>query len=100
MENTTFKNEKVVKTLNNDFYFITFNAEQKAPVNFQNHTFKYKHTGKNTGIHELAESLGTYQSKISYPTTVIMNKNKEIIFQYPYLLKPNEFLNMLNAIIK
>ncbi|TGV00480.1 thioredoxin family protein [Flavivirga rizhaonensis] len=98
MENTTFKNEKIIEKLNERFYFISFNAEQKTSVTFKNHTFKYKSTGKKTGIHELAEALGTVESKISYPTTVVLNNKKEIVFQYPYLLKPKEFLKVLNKI--
>ncbi|WP_303316406.1 thioredoxin family protein [Flavivirga abyssicola] len=98
MKNTTFKNEKIIEKLNERFYFISFNAEQKTSVTFQNHTFKYKSTGKKTGIHELAEALGTFESKISYPTTVVLNNKKEIVFQYPYLLKPKEFLKVLNKI--
>ncbi|OEK09858.1 hypothetical protein A8C32_10130 [Flavivirga aquatica] len=100
MKNTTFKQDKIIETLNNEFYFVSFNGEQKEPVTFQNHTFKYKSTGKKTGVHELTEALGTYNSKVSYPTTVILNTNKEIIFQHPYLLKPKEFLKVLNAVKK
>lgn len=98
MENTTLKNKKVINKLNKDFYFISFNGEKKDSIVFQNHTFKFKSTGKNTGIHELAEALGTYKSKVSFPTTIILNSNKEIIFQYPYALKTNEFLKVLNSV--
>jgi len=98
MENTTFKNEKIISRLNDDFHFISFNGESKDAVTFQNQIFKYKSTGKNTGVHELAEALGTYKGKLLYPTTVILNTNKEIIFQYPYLLRPKAFLKVLREI--
>lgn len=98
MENVTFKNEAIIEKLNEAFYFVTFNGEQEAAVTFQNHTFKYKSTGKKTGVHELAEALGTYESKIAYPTTVILNTEKEIVFQYPYVLRPKAFLKILNSI--
>ncbi len=98
MEHTTFTDKKVISKLNKDYHFISFDAEQAAPITFQNHTFKYKSTGKKTGIHELAEALGTYKFKITYPTTVVLNSKKEIIFQYPSVLKPKGFLRMLEAI--
>jgi len=98
MENTTFRNEKVITELNNNFYFISFDGEQKEAVTFQKHIFKFKSTGKKTGVHELAEALGTFKGKISYPTVVILNTKKEIIFQHPYLLKPQELLKILHKV--
>ncbi len=98
MENTTFKNKKVIDALNQDFFFVSFNGESKDPIKFQHRTFSYKRTGKNTGVHELAEALGNYKGKLSYPTTVILNTKKEIIFQYPYFLRPKAFLKILDRI--
>ena len=56
MENTTFKNQKVVNSINQNFYFIRFTAEEKQDINFTGKTFHSKPTGTNTGIHELAET--------------------------------------------
>ena len=93
MQQTTFKNKNIIKLLNEQFYFIDFNAEEKLSITFNAKTFKYKPTGSNTGIHELAEQLATVDSKISYPTLCFLNPNNEIIFQY------NEFINVKNLII-
>jgi thioredoxin-related protein len=83
MKNTTFKNDSIIKLLNNKFYFINLNAEEKQNITFNNYTFKYKPTGINTGTHELANQLGTINNEISYPTICVLNTNKEIIFQHP-----------------
>lgn len=96
MEHTTFKNKKVIEQLNKYFYFIPFNAETKTAVNYLNNTFTYKKTGKNTGVHELAQALGTYKGKLSYPTTVILNTKNEIIFQHPYVLNHKSLIKVLN----
>jgi len=98
MENITLENKEVIEKLNNNYYFIAFDAEQKEPITFQNNIFKYKATGRKTGVHELAEVLGTYEFKITYPTTIVLNKKMEIIFQYPSALRPKGFLRMLSAI--
>ncbi len=87
MKNITFKNDSIINTLNDHFYFIDLNAEEKRKIVFNNHTFKYKPTGTNTGLHELADQLATIDNKVAYPTLCFLNPDKEIIFQY------NQFIN-------
>lgn len=83
MKNTTLKNEIIINLLNNKFYFIDLNAEEKRNIIFNQHTFKYKPTGTNTGTHDLADQLGNFENKLSYPTLCILNAENEIIFQLP-----------------
>lgn len=96
MENTTFINQKVTEIINQNFYFIQFNAEEKGDINFTGKTFHYKPTGINTGIHELAETLT--EGKTTYPSLIILNLQNEIIFQYNGYLKSSEFLEILDKI--
>ncbi|WP_312765287.1 thioredoxin family protein [Epilithonimonas sp.] len=98
MENTTFKNQKVIEAINQNFYFINFNAEEKRNINFAGKIFHYKPTGTNTGIHELAETLT--QDKTTYPSLIILNPQNEIIFQYNGYLRSSELLDILNKIEK
>ena len=81
MKSTTFKDKQIIEQLNNNFYFIDFNAEEKRAVVFNKHTLKYKPTGQNTGIHQLAEQLATVDNKVSYPTLCFLNADFEITFQ-------------------
>ncbi len=87
MKNSTFKDEKIIALLNEDFWFAKLMAESKEDIVFNGYTFKYKPTGSNTGIHELAEQLGTVDGKVSYPTLCILNPDYEIIFQYNQFIK-------------
>jgi thioredoxin-related protein len=87
MQNTTFKNDSIIKLLSEKFYFIDLNAEEHRNISFQGQTLKYIPTGTNTGIHELAEQLATIDNKVAYPTLCILNADKEIVFQY------NQFIN-------
>jgi thioredoxin-related protein len=74
MENTTFKNKEIINLLNQNFYFISFNAENKNDILFNKNTFKFKPKGTNFGIHELAELL----SNQTYPTITILNSDYTI----------------------
>lgn len=90
MKNTTFKNDSIIKQIINHFYFIDLNAEEKKNIVFRSHVFKYKPTGTNTGINELAEQLGTVDNKVSYPTLCFLNPNNEIIFQYTQFINSTD----------
>ncbi len=81
MKNTTFKNDSIINKLNKNFYFVDLNAEEKRNISFNGQTFKYKSTGTNTGVHELAEPLASLDNEVAYPTVCFLNYTKEIIFQ-------------------
>ena len=98
MEKGTFKDNKLINTLNKDFYFTMLNAESEAPITFNNYVFKYIPTGKGTGIHQLAEQLAKVDGKVSYPTLCILNEQSEIIFQYSGFLSANDLLKVLKAV--
>jgi thioredoxin-related protein len=77
MENTTFKNKEIINELNQNFYFISFDAEDRKNINFNKNTFKFKPKGTNSGIHELAALL----SNQTYPTITILNSDYIILIQ-------------------
>ena len=98
MKNTTFKNESIIKELNNTFYFIDFNAEEKRKIIFNNAAFKFKSTGNTSGIHELAIQLGTINKQLNYPALCVLNSENEIIFQDNNYIKPKEFKLILEKL--
>ena len=81
MKNTTFKNDKLIHLINDKFYFIKLNAEEKEDIIFLGKTFVFQPSGNKTGINELAKELASINKKISYPTTTILNSNLEIDLQ-------------------
>ena len=91
MRNTTLDDERVINLLNSHFYFIDLNAESKKVMSYSGETFKYKPSGGNTGVHELAEQLGEIDGKLNYPTISIINYKNEIIFQYGGLMSNTFF---------
>ncbi|RZK12212.1 MAG: thioredoxin family protein [Flavobacterium sp.] len=92
MENSTFKNQEVIKQLNEKFYFISFDVEAKNDISFNNHLFKFKPKGNNSGIHELAESL----SNQTYPTVTILNSDYTILTQIESFVNAKQLLNYLS----
>lgn len=95
MKNTTLKNKTVTQLLNENFYFVLLNAEEKRNIVFEGNTFRYKPTGINTGIHELATHLGTIGNEIAYPTIVFLNTKNKILYQYNGYLSSNLMIKIL-----
>jgi thioredoxin-related protein len=98
MKNTTFKNEHIIKQLNDNFYFIDFNAEEKRTILFNKAIFKFKSTGNTSGIHELAIQLGTINKQLNYPALCVLNSENEIIFQDNNYINPKEFQLILEKL--
>ena len=98
MENSTFKNVEIGNKLNDSFYFIALDAEEKKDIRFNKHTFQYQPTGTNTGIHELATALATSNNQVSYPTLTILDSDYSIVFQQASYLKAQDLLEILEKI--
>lgn len=91
MENSTFKNKEVIHRLNENYYFISFDAEDKNDISFNNHVFKFKPKGANSGIHQLAEAL----SNQTYPTITILNPDYTVLTQIESFVNAKQLLNYL-----
>ena len=98
MEHATFKNSDVITQLNQYFYFISFNAEEKRDIVFKENTFRFKPKGNNSGIHELAALLGYKNGNVVYPTVTILNPDYSIIAQLQSYIGPKELLQILSKI--
>jgi len=90
MDATTFANPKIAAYVNQYFYAVKFNAEQKEPIKFRDREYKFIANGQR-GYHELAAEL--LQGKLSYPTIVYLDKDINLIqpipgFQTPQALEP------------
>jgi thioredoxin-related protein len=100
MENSTFKNPEVVRLLNENFYFVSLDAESKKTITYNRHTFEYKPKGQNTGVHELAEALGTIDGIVSYPSIAILDTNQTILYQQSSYINSRTILELLKEITK
>jgi thioredoxin-related protein len=98
MENTTFSAKKVEELLNQNFYFVSLDVEERHAISFQGHIFKYKPTDTTTGVHELAEQLGFINGQLAYPSTCFLNENYEIIYQKEGFIDATKFTEMLTKL--
>ena len=98
MKSKTFKNNDVVNLINEKFYFVDFNAEEKRKIVFNNTSFAFKPHGTKTGVHELAIELGTIDNQISYPVICILNEKNEIIFQHYSFLNAKDLMKILKKL--
>tara|TARA_B110000003_G_scaffold114988_1_gene117732 strand:+ start:13639 stop:14175 length:537 start_codon:yes stop_codon:yes gene_type:complete len=85
MDRTTYSNKVISSFINKNFYPVKLDGEQKEDLVFNDYTFKFKASGRN-GYNEFAAAL--LNGKLSYPTTVFMNKKLELLDRVPGYLTP------------
>ncbi|UUC46154.1 thioredoxin family protein [Flavobacterium cerinum] len=100
MEKTTFQNPEVISILNDNFYFISFDAENQNPVRFREHTFYFHPTGTNTGYHELAYQLAMVNGQLSFPTITLLNPETEILYQHVNFLNVKSLKVILSQVMR
>lgn len=71
MDKSTFSDPKVIKYLNENFYPVKFNAEQKTAITFSGNEFKFRKAGRR-GFHELAYAL--LDGRMGYPAFVTLDE--------------------------
>lgn len=99
MEQTTFKDKTLLELLGEQFYFVSFNGESKEEVAFLGRSFKYKASGVNTGAHQLAEQLGTMDGQLTYPATVVLGPDYQIVFRHNAFLSAKQLREILEAVV-
>ncbi|MEO6132625.1 MAG: DUF255 domain-containing protein [Saprospiraceae bacterium] len=72
MDQTTVQDTAVVTIMNNKFYAIKLNAEQKETIHFKNYDFNWV-AGGRSGNNELATIL--LEGQMSFPTTVLLDSD-------------------------
>jgi thioredoxin-related protein len=95
MENTTFRDKRVIQMLNNCFYSISLNAEQRQPITFKGKTYAFRPQGANTGMHELAAVLMKTSAQVAYPALVLLDEHYRIIYRYNGYMNGSQFLRLL-----
>jgi thioredoxin-related protein len=89
MDKSTFTDPDVTAYLAANFYPVKLNAEQKAEIAFNGHTFKFMESGSR-GVHELAYSL--LDGQLGYPAFVYLNEKFERIMISPGYKEPKDLL--------
>ena len=95
MDATSFSHPEVIQYMNEHFYAVKFNAEQREDVLYGGKKYQFLQKG-NRGYHEFASFL--LNDQLSYPTTVYMNEKGEKIFPVPGYLDAKNMEMVLNYV--
>ena len=88
MDAATFQQPQIAKYVNEHFYAIKFDAEQKEDIVFNGRTFKFIKNGRR-GYHELAAEIT--RGRLSFPTIVFLDENLNVIQPVPGYKDPDQF---------
>ncbi|WP_443217589.1 thioredoxin family protein [Sediminicola sp. 1XM1-17] len=91
MDKDTFQNPEVAAYMTKNFYMVKMDGEGKEPIDFKGKTYKFVAQGR-TGYHEFAAAL--MQGKLSYPTTIFLDEQLNMLSPVPGYQKPEPFLNI------
>lgn len=96
MDKKTFTDQKVKDYLNEHFYVVKFNAEQKDPVTFKGTTYEWKPGGRK-GVNGLAPVL--LNGRLGYPSFAYLDKDLNPIKVLPGYKTPEQLIGELEAIV-
>lgn len=91
MDKDTFQNAEVAKYMEDNFYMVKMDGEGKDPIDFKGKTYNFIASGRK-GYHELAAAL--MQGRLSYPTTIFLDEEMNMLSPVPGYQKPEPFLNI------
>lgn len=89
MDARTYQKEHISKIINENFYAVRFDAETKSDIIFNNKIYSYVSSFGKKGYHELAAEI--MNDRMSYPTTVFIDENMEVIQPIPGFQGPSTF---------
>lgn len=95
MDATTFGHPDIAKFMNENFYAVKFNAEDRTTINFKGKDYKYVASGYR-GYNELAAEI--LSGQMSYPTSVYLDEDLNLLFPVPGYLEPKTFEQVVNYV--
>ncbi len=95
MDQTTFTNPEIIRYMNNNFYAVKFDAETEEVIHFNGKDYKYVPSG-NRGYNELAAEI--LNGRMSYPTSVYIDEDLNVLFPVPGYLEPKVLEEILNFV--
>lgn len=96
MDKTTFADKTVIQYLNETYYNVKFDAEQKEDVVFNGKTYKLVYRSGKRNYHELAAHIA--RNQLSYPTFIFLNENAEVIQPLKGYQDPKTFKTVMTYI--
>lgn len=91
MDKDTFQNAEVAAYMSKKFYMVKLDGEGKEPIEYKGKTYKFVPQGRN-GYHEFAATM--MQGRLSYPTTIFLDEEMNMLSPVPGYQKPKPFLDI------
>lgn len=92
MDKTTYKNDVIVKYINENYYAVKMDGEGKEDINFKGKTYKFVKQGRSK-YHELAAAI--MKNQMSYPSTAFFDAKEQLIQTVPGYLGEEKFEKIL-----
>jgi len=86
------ENNETTKFINENYNFISFDAETKSSIEFNQKTYHYIPTSATNGLHELAYELGQVNGELNFPTLVILNSDNITTSKTNHYIEINQIL--------
>ena len=80
MDRDTYANPVIAAYINNNYHAVKMDGEGSEPITYKDYTFKLQQQGRSK-YHELTAAL--MNGRLSYPTTVILNKEEKLLDRIP-----------------
>ena len=80
MDATTMKDPMIAQLMNENWYAVKMDGEQKEDIEFKGRTYKFVAQGRR-GYHELPAEM--MNGRMSYPTLVFLDENYGVIQPLP-----------------
>jgi thioredoxin-related protein len=88
MEETTFNQPDIARLLNQYYYPVKFDAEQRKDLEYLGKYYKFVRSGR-LGYHELAAEW--LKGRLSFPALVFLDENLNVIQSFVGFKSPSEF---------
>ncbi|HHJ50187.1 MAG TPA: DUF255 domain-containing protein [Phaeodactylibacter sp.] len=92
LERETLQNPEIAAYINEHYYAVRFNAEQRKEQIFKNKKYEFVQAGRR-GYNQLAYELT--RGKLSYPTCVFLDENEELIQSIPGYKSAQDFRHII-----
>lgn len=94
LDQTTYADAAVVQYINDNFYAVKFDAEQKEDLNFLGKTYSFVPSGSR-GTHAFAAMMANRNGRIGYPTITFLDASGARIAVEAGYKDSGKMMNML-----
>ncbi len=97
MDANTFTDPAVIEFMNENFYAVKFDAEDRDDAAFQGRTLVFRPDAGRRGVHELAYVL--LNGRLGYPSFVYLDENQNSVKVSPGYKTPDVLLSEMQSIV-